>query len=148
MVGMTYRIRYIAGIAENPDKLAQYYRANFGLRELGRSPEGDVSLTDGFYNLTFLKKRPGLDEEDDGLGLNHFGIEIDDIREIESRLEEFAPRADIRQEKGDLHPHQPLAAQIWRDRRGAPDAAHPAHRHDGPQEPGGGRLLLQRVRLP
>jgi catechol 2,3-dioxygenase-like lactoylglutathione lyase family enzyme len=100
---MTYRIRYIAGIAENPDKLAQYYRANFGLRELGRSPEGDVSLTDGFYNLTFLKKRPGLDEEDDGLGLNHFGIEIDDIREIESRLEEFAPRADIRQEKGDLH---------------------------------------------
>jgi catechol 2,3-dioxygenase-like lactoylglutathione lyase family enzyme len=100
---MNYRIRYIAGIAEDPAKLAEYYSTYFGLRELGRSPEGDVSLSDGFYNLTFLKRRSGLDEEDDRVGLNHFGIEIDDIREIEARLEEFAPRADIKQEKGDLH---------------------------------------------
>ena len=100
---MSYRIRYIAGIAEHPDKLAEYYATYYGLRELGRSPEGDVSLTDGFYNLTFLKRRPSLDEEDEQPGLNHFGIEIDDIREIEARLEEYAPRADIRQEKGDLH---------------------------------------------
>jgi catechol 2,3-dioxygenase-like lactoylglutathione lyase family enzyme len=100
---MDYRIRYIAGIAEDPDKLARYYAAYYGLRELGRSPEGDVSLTDGFYNLTFLKRRAGLHEDDDSPGLNHFGVEIDDIREIEARLEEFAPRADIREEKGDLH---------------------------------------------
>lgn len=99
---MEYRIRYLAGIAEQPDRLAQYYRASFGLRELGRSPEGDVSLTDGFYNLTFFKRRAGVEEDDERLGLNHFGIEIDDIREIEARLEDFAPRADIRQEKGDL----------------------------------------------
>src|SRR5206468_1023973 len=51
----------------------------------------------------FLKDRPSLDEEDGKPGINHFGIEIDDIHEIESRLEEFAPRADIRQESGDLH---------------------------------------------
>jgi catechol 2,3-dioxygenase-like lactoylglutathione lyase family enzyme len=100
---MDYRIRYIAGIADDPAKLAEYYTTYYGLRELGRSVEGDVSLTDGFYNLTFLKRRPGLDEEDDRPGLNRFGIEIDDIHEIESRLEEFAPRAEIRQEKGDLH---------------------------------------------
>ena len=100
---MSSRIRYISGLADNPTKLAEYYATYYGLRELGRSAEGDVSLTDGFYNLTFLKRRAGLDEEDDRLGLNHFGIEIDDIHEIEARLEEFAPRADIRQEKGDLH---------------------------------------------
>jgi catechol 2,3-dioxygenase-like lactoylglutathione lyase family enzyme len=100
---MNYRIRYLAGIARDPDALARYYAQYYGLTELGRSPEGDVSLTDGFYNLTFLKQRPGLDEEDTQLGLNHFGIEIDDIREIEARLEEFAPRADITQEKGGLH---------------------------------------------
>lgn len=103
MNGMNYRIRYLAGIAQDPDALARYYASYYGLTELGRSPEGDVSLTDGFYNLTFLKQRPGLDEEDEQLGLNHFGVEIDDIREIEARLEEFAPRADIRQENGDLH---------------------------------------------
>ncbi len=95
---MNYRIRYIAGVAEDPAKLSSYYTSFYGMRELGRSDAGDVSLTDGFYNLTFLKRRG--DEE---LGLNHFGIEIDDIHEIEARLEEFAPRADIEQEPGGLH---------------------------------------------
>ena len=100
---MDYRIRYIAGVAEEPAKLSNFYQQYFGLKELGRSPEGDVSLTDGFYNLTFFKRRSGLGEEDDSLGLNHFGIEIDDIHEIEGRLEEFAPRAVIKEEKGGLH---------------------------------------------
>lgn len=100
---MNYRIRFIAGLADDPASLAEYYSTYYGLRELGRSAEGDVSLTDGFYNLTFLKRRPGVDEDGDERGLHHFGIEIDDIREIEARLEEFAPRADIKQEPGGLH---------------------------------------------
>ena len=59
---MNYRIRYLSGIARDPDALAQYYTTYYGLSELGRSAEGDVSLTDGFYNLTFLKQRPSLDD--------------------------------------------------------------------------------------
>src|SRR5581483_10664545 len=100
---MKATFRYLALVSKTPFRLAHFYRTVFGLRELGRSPEGDVSLTDGFYNVTFLKQRAGLEEEDGKLGLNHFGIEIDDIREIEGRLEEFASRADIVQEKGGLH---------------------------------------------
>ena len=100
---MSHRIRYLAAIAEDPDKLVEYYRTYYGLSVLGRNQDGDVSVTDGFYNLTFLKRRSGMDEDNDEVGLHHFGLEIDDIREIENRLEEFAPRADIRQESGDLH---------------------------------------------
>ncbi|MFI5269016.1 MAG: VOC family protein, partial [Chloroflexota bacterium] len=79
-------VRYISIVSERPEALAEFYAGHLGMRELGRGPEGDISLTDGFYNLTFLKQRPGL-EADDRLGLNHFGLEIEDIREVEARLE-------------------------------------------------------------
>jgi len=100
---MPAQIRYLSIITEQPEGLAEFYATYLGLRELGRGPAGDISITDGFYNLTFFKRRAGLGEPDDRLGLNHFGIEIDDIREVEARLEEFALNADIQQESGDLH---------------------------------------------
>ena len=100
---MQARLRYIAIVTERPEVLASFYRTYFSMRELGRGDEGDISLTDGFYNLTLLKQRAGLDVPGDRLGLSHYGIEIDDIHEIEARLEEFAPRADIREEPGGLH---------------------------------------------
>jgi catechol 2,3-dioxygenase-like lactoylglutathione lyase family enzyme len=69
------------------------------MRELGRSPEGHVSLTDGFYNLTLLKRR----DESQELGLARVGIAVDDLRELEGRLEEYAPDVEIEEEPGDLH---------------------------------------------
>jgi len=100
---MQARLRYIAIVTQRPEALASFYSTYFGMLELGRGAEGDISLTDGFYNLALLKQRAGLDVPDDRLGLSHYGIEIDDIHEIEARLEEFAPNADIRQEPGGLH---------------------------------------------
>ena len=93
---MDSRIRYLALGSEQPEKLAHFYSTYFGMKELGRS-DGNVALTDGFYNISIVKPHDGVEP-----GLNHFGIEIEDIREIEGRLEEFAPHADIKAEKGDL----------------------------------------------
>ncbi|MFI5268661.1 MAG: VOC family protein, partial [Chloroflexota bacterium] len=100
---MQAHVRYLALISEQPEILASYYTTHFGLRELGHSETGDVSLTDGFFNLTVLKRRPGLGEADDRVGLHHIGIAIDNIREIEGRLEDVAPATDIVAENGDLH---------------------------------------------
>jgi len=97
---MNGHIRYIAINAERPDVLARFYTIHLGLRELGRSAGGDVSLTDGWVNLSLLKWQPGAEEP---RGLSHYGVAIDDIRELEARLEEFAPRADIQQDKGGVH---------------------------------------------
>ncbi len=99
---MNAQVRYISIVTERPEVLASFYQTHLAMKELGTGEHGDISLTDGFYNLTLLKQRPGL-EEDGRLGLNHVGIAVDDIREVEARLEEFAPNADIRQESGDLH---------------------------------------------
>src|SRR6185312_17018516 len=100
---MKAQISYIAMLTDQPERQANYYSTYFGLRELGRSAAGDISMTDGFYNLTFLKRRAELGEEDDQLGLHHFGIAVDDVREVEGRLEESFPRTELKGENGDLH---------------------------------------------
>jgi len=100
---MQAHLRYIAIVTERPEVLAAFYATYFAMRELGRGDEGDISLTDGFYNLTLLKQRASLHDLAERPGLSHYGIEIDDIREVEARLEEFAPDADIREEPGGLH---------------------------------------------
>ena len=41
------RIRYLAVICRDPASLADFYANEIGMEEMGRSPEGDVSLTDG-----------------------------------------------------------------------------------------------------
>src|SRR5436309_1358818 len=90
-------IRYIQTVTERPETLAEFYKTYFSMEELGRSSDGDVALTDGFYNISLVKPRDGQE-----VGHHHYGIAIDDIRELEAKLEEFAPNADIQNEPGDL----------------------------------------------
>jgi catechol 2,3-dioxygenase-like lactoylglutathione lyase family enzyme len=94
---MDSRIRYLAIVSEQPEQLARFYASHFAMRELGRS-NGDIALTDGFYNVSIVKPRDGFSEP----GFSHFGIEVEDIREVEGRLEDFAPGADIKAEPGGL----------------------------------------------
>ena len=53
-------LRYIAYLANDPEKVVDFYHRFLGTEELGRSPEGDISITDGYYNLTFFRRRPSL----------------------------------------------------------------------------------------
>ena len=46
-------LRYIAYLANEPEKLTEFYGRFLGTEELGRSAEGDISITDGHYNLPF-----------------------------------------------------------------------------------------------
>ncbi len=41
-------IRYLAFLSDDPSALADFYGRHFALDELGRSNQGDVSLSDGF----------------------------------------------------------------------------------------------------
>src|SRR5262249_7890392 len=71
--------------------------------ELGRSPEGDISITDGYYNLTFFKRRPALGEMRMDLGLHHIGLEVDNLEEVKGRFLTLNPRGMILQESDDIH---------------------------------------------
>lgn len=102
------RLRYLAFLSDEPAGLAEFYARHFELRELGRSNEGDVSLTDGFYNVTFLRRRPGLGELHNDTGLHHVGVQIDDMAEATRDYLRAVPDAVMVSEPGGLH---------WGDRR-------------------------------
>jgi len=96
-------LRYIAFISENPETLTEFYRRFLGTDEIGRSPEGDISITDGFYNLTLFKKRPALGEMRMEPGLHHIGLEVDNLEEVKGRYLAINPRGMILQEPEDIH---------------------------------------------
>ena len=97
------RIRYIAIVADDPPRLADWYGELFGTNVVGDpSPAGDLSITDGFYNLTFFKRSPS----DDDLaqpGLHHMGLEIDSLEALRHQLAEWSPEARLEPEPEDLH---------------------------------------------
>lgn len=97
------RIRYLAILSEKPEELAQFYKRYLQMEEIGRSPEGDISLTDGVYNLTLFKRRPALGEPRMEPGLHHIGLEVDSLEEIKARYFEFNPRGIIVPEPADIH---------------------------------------------
>jgi len=96
---MNAAIRYLGFISKTPHRLANFYCTYLGMRELGRSPEGDISVGDGYYNLAFLLQR------DDGTqpGFGQLGIAVDDIKEVEERLRQHAPGTELQQDSGGLH---------------------------------------------
>lgn len=96
-------IRYIAALSDDPDRIARFYGNHFGLTELGRSNEGDVSLTDGHYNFSVLKMRSELKEPRNEIGLHHIGLQVGSITEVRDRYLRFNPRGTIVPEPDDLH---------------------------------------------
>jgi len=96
-------LRYVAFISEDPEKLADFYRRFLETEELGRSPGGDISITDGFYNLTFFKRRAELHEMRMECGLHHIGLQVDDLEETKNRFLAFNPRGVILHEPSDIH---------------------------------------------
>jgi catechol 2,3-dioxygenase-like lactoylglutathione lyase family enzyme len=96
------RIRYLAILCVEPAALAGFYRRRFGMEELGRTAAGDVSLTDGGFNLTLFKQRPQLHEPCMEPGLHHLGIAVDNVDETLARYRAFNPRGVVIAESGDL----------------------------------------------
>ena len=86
------RIKHIALTTENPAKTAAFYKEAFGLRELRRSPNGAVFLTDGYIHLAVLnlKDEQSADMGAHGpnfTGIHHFGFEVDDLGRACEKLE-------------------------------------------------------------
>ena len=96
------RIRYLAMLCADPAGLAGFYRDCFGLEEMGRTDAGDLTLTDGGFNITLFKERPQLHEPRMERGLHHLGIAVESLEETLARYRAFDPRGVIIPESGDL----------------------------------------------
>jgi catechol 2,3-dioxygenase-like lactoylglutathione lyase family enzyme len=74
------RIRHIALMAADTNKVATFYKSTFGMHEVSRRdrPNGPIYLSDGYINLAIL---PNDRPESAGAppGVHHFGFEVDDV---------------------------------------------------------------------
>jgi catechol 2,3-dioxygenase-like lactoylglutathione lyase family enzyme len=98
---MAATICYIAALSRDPEALARFYRTHFGLTERGRSPAGDITLTDGFYTLALFRLRSGLVEPHMAEGWNRIGIAVDSLAETEARYRACCPRGTVVRESGE-----------------------------------------------
>jgi catechol 2,3-dioxygenase-like lactoylglutathione lyase family enzyme len=96
------RLRYLAFLTPDPVALAGFYRRHFGLKELGRTATGDVAMTDGYANLSFLRLTAEINEPRREVGLHHIGFEIDDLDQALARYRERNPRGPVVEEPADI----------------------------------------------
>jgi catechol 2,3-dioxygenase-like lactoylglutathione lyase family enzyme len=94
------QLRYLSILSDEPDGLAAFYQHRLGLEQLGRSPQGDVSLTDGFYNITFFRIRPELGEARVERGLHHVGLQVESMDETLKCYRTYNPRGVVSEEAG------------------------------------------------
>ncbi|MFE8989314.1 SgcJ/EcaC family oxidoreductase [Streptomyces collinus] len=69
------RLRHLAIVARDPEKLAEFYSSVFAMELFHRDPDGSCFLSDGGFSLALIKHR--LDGETP-VGFNHFGFHIED----------------------------------------------------------------------
>ncbi|MFF0087274.1 VOC family protein [Streptomyces canus] len=79
----TPKLRHLAMVARDPEKLAAFYAENFGMELFHRDPDGSCFLSDGYLSLALIKHQ--LDGEAP-LGMNHFGFQVEDVDAVSERL--------------------------------------------------------------
>lgn len=79
------KIKHLAIKTKNPAKLAEFYKKVFDMQVVLTEKSGAIYMTDGYLTLAILKNRGDYTPS----GINHFGFQVDDIKEIEKRLEAF-----------------------------------------------------------
>tara|TARA_R110002020_G_scaffold15611_53_gene55918 strand:+ start:1544 stop:1948 length:405 start_codon:yes stop_codon:yes gene_type:complete len=84
-------LRHIAIVVRDLDAMTEFYKSVFELEYVGSETIGTGTanyLTDGVVNLALLYFSDKTGEELDRMaGLNHFGIQVDDVAEYERRVE-------------------------------------------------------------
>ena len=79
---MTPKIRQIAIITLEPERLARFYEDVFEMTRVPNPGNEAIYLTDGYMNVTLVPNRA----EGKAPGLNHIGIQVGDEAEIARRI--------------------------------------------------------------
>ena len=85
---MSARINHVAITSDHYATNARFYEALFGMKPGKRtlSPARAISLGDGYVGMTHIPRRDGRTS-----GLDHFGIEVDDLEDTIARMKRFDP---------------------------------------------------------
>ena len=109
------KIRHIAITAEDPFVTAELFKNALGLEEISRGDSDlarEVYLTDGYINLAIVcwkRTRETPNPYPDGYGLDHFGVQVDDLDGAEALARDAGatpqppPPVDLAKLGGRLH---------------------------------------------
>lgn len=88
---MATEIRHLAIVSQNYALLGKFYEAVFGMQS-GEDARADsaVSLSDGYVGLNVNPRTPGRQA-----GLDHFGLQVDDVEAIAARLRDDWPNVHL-----------------------------------------------------
>jgi predicted enzyme related to lactoylglutathione lyase len=88
------RLRHFAVCVRDLEKAAAFYETVFELKRVGREDieiGSAIYMSDGVINLALLnfagKKGNDLDNPIGAVGANHFGFQVDNIKETQKRIE-------------------------------------------------------------
>jgi catechol-2,3-dioxygenase len=105
---MSTKIRHVAIHTDNHFRMANFYKKLFGMKKItagmtdenGNYDKERGHLSDGVIGLALLQRQPGFPA-----GLDHFGLEVEDVQTIRDRLKQFYPEVFVAQSQG----HVPFA---------------------------------------
>ena len=87
---MRPKIRHVAVMTQNREKMVEFYQKVFGL-EPKRGLGGAIYMSDGDVNIALIEVKRSDQQE----GINHYGFEVDDLEEIKSNLRTAGFPVDI-----------------------------------------------------
>ena len=101
---MFTKIRHVAIHTENYDRMAKFYQTILGMKKITTGMTDETGtynpnrghISDGIIGLALLQRQPGF-----LAGLDHFGIEVEDVQTVMDRLTESYP--DIMVAKSQEH---------------------------------------------
>lgn len=84
---MFSKINHVAIVSEHYAQLAKFYEAAFGMKTSAKTrPARAVTVGDGYVGLNINPRRAGR-----SAGLDHFGIEVEDVETVFARLRKGYP---------------------------------------------------------
>ena len=88
---MASRIRHIAIVSDQYALEGKFYEAVFGMTTADKTrPERAVTVSDGYVGLNINPRKAGRPA-----GLDHFGMEVDDLERALARLAERYPAVEV-----------------------------------------------------
>lgn len=119
-------IRHVAIYTENYDRMAEFYQTIFGMKKItsgmtdatGTYNKNRGHLSDGVIGLALLQRQPGF-----RAGLDHFGLEVEDVQKVLDRLKESYPEVFVAQSQkhvpfAGLRTHDPAGNQFDLSQKG------------------------------
>jgi predicted enzyme related to lactoylglutathione lyase len=86
------KLNHLAITTDHYTLLGMFYRANFGLKASGDTARemGAISVGDGYLGMTLIPRRGGRKA-----GLDHFGIEVEDLERVRAKIAKKYPDIEI-----------------------------------------------------